>query len=270
MSMKSQKLKFRNRLINVYTKGVFNKRTLVFIHGNSLSAKTFSEQFKSIETVSLLAIDLPGHGLSEAPSVPNKIYNILGYIDIIKFVLAELNVNDFILIGHSLGGHIALEASGNLFGLKGLLIFGTPPLGMPPEFDKAFIPNAAMPLLFQEILSDKEMELLAANLTDEINKEEIIIEMRLADGNARSFLGASIPKGLFKNELEIVEKLNVPVAIIHGEYDALINLEYLNQLSAPTLWKNKIHLISSATHCPQIEQALAFNSILTEFSDEII
>lgn len=268
--MKEQTLIYRNRKINYYFQGDVSKKTIVFIHGNSLSSKTFSEQFNGIKDITLLAIDLPGHGLSEPPAEPEKVYSILGYIDIVKFVIAELKISNYILAGHSLGGHIALEASNELNGLKGLILFGTPPLGIPPEMDKAFLPNAAMAFLFQEQLTEIEIELLSAALTDNINKEKLKNEIRISDGKARSFLAASIPKGLFKNEIKIIENLNIPIAILHGEADSLISKQYIDGLTIPTLWKNEIQLIKNTCHCPQVERPGAFNAIISSFYNSIL
>lgn len=268
--MKEQTLIYQGRKINYYLQGDVSKKTIVFIHGNSLSSKTFSEQFNGIKDITLLAIDLPGHGMSEQPEDPEKTYSILGYIDVVKFVIAELKIRNYILVGHSLGGHIVLEASTELSGLKGLILFGTPPIGIPPEMDKAFLPNAAIAFLFQEQLTETEIELLSDALTDNSNKEKLKNEIRISNGKARSFLAASIPKGSFKNEIKIIENLNVPIAILHGEADSLISKKYIDELSIPTLWKKETQLIKNARHCPQVEQAGAFNTIISDFYNSIL
>lgn len=267
--MKEQSLIYQQRKINYYVQGDVSKTTIVFIHGNSLSSKTFAEQFNAIKNIPLLAFDLPGHGLSEAASDPDKTYAIPGYIDDLKFVLSELKITDFILAGHSLGGHIALEASEELKGLKGLILFGTPALGMPPEMDKAFLPNATIPFLFQEQLSETEINLLSEALTDKESIEKLKNEIQITDGNARSFLASSFASGQFKNEIELVKNLSIPIAIMHGENDSFISKQYINGLTIPTLWKNQIQLIKAAKHCPQVEQASEFNALLTDFYDSI-
>jgi len=268
--MKEQTIIYRDRKINYYLQGDISKKTIVFIHGNSLSSKSFAEQFNGLKNIPLLAIDLPGHGMSEAASEPESTYSILGYIEVVKFVIAELKIRNYILVGHSLGGHIALEASIELGGLKGLILFGTPPIGMPPEMDKAFLPNAAIAFLFQEQLNETEIELLANALTDNTNKEKLKNEIRISNGKARSFLAASIPKGSFKNEIELIANLNVPIAILHGEADSLISKKYIDELSIPTLWKNEIQYIKNASHCLQMEQVSTFNTIISDFYNSIL
>lgn len=54
------------------------------------------------------------------------------------------------------------------------------------------------------------------------------------DGAARTGLFASIGEGRFADEIAVVSKLPQPVAILHGEGDQLVSLNYLKQLTIPT------------------------------------
>lgn len=252
--------------ITVYTKGNIKNNALVFIHGNSLNASTFRKQFDALN-IPMVAFDLPGHGLSARHNEYEEIYNLPGYISALKNVIEQLGIDQFILAGHSLGGHIAIEAAPELQGIKGLFIFGTPPIGIPPEMDKMFLPNPWMGHLFVKDINEQ----LALDLTKEFvnNNKELAHEMKRmvidTDGNARLNLGASIGKGQFKNEKEILNQINIPVGILHGEKEKFVNTDYLNQLQIPKLWNNKIHFVSGSGHCPQMENPEYFNSILSDF-----
>ncbi len=259
---------YNERKINCYFKGDVTKRTIVFIHGNSLSAQTFEEQFNTIENIPLVAIDLPGHGLSEPALHPEETYSVLGYVAAAKYVISELKLTDYILVGHSLGGHIAIEASDELKGIKGVVFFGTPPVGIPLQLDKAFLPNPAVSLLFQEVLTETETESLA-ELAGQNGKEKLKKLIRLSHNLVRPSIAASIANGVFKDEIEILKKSTFPVAIFHGENDTVINREYIDALEIPALWKKKIQLIDGAGHCPQMEQAVKFDSLLVEFYNSI-
>lgn len=255
---------YKERKVNYYAQGDISKKTIIFIHGNSLSSQTFSNQFTGIKEIPLLAIDLPGHGLSEPALQPDKTYSVLGFVDVLKFILSELCINDCLLVGHSLGGHIAIETSNELKEVKGVLLFGTPPVGMPPVLDKAFLPNESISLLFKEQLSDTEADHLANAMSSDY-KERLIREIKRTDGKMRSSLAASIAQGLHKNELDILKNTSKSIAIIHGENDAIINKHYFDDLIVPSLWQNKVQLVKNAEHCPQLEQPGQFNKILTDF-----
>lgn len=263
--MTEQIITYQHRKLHCYLQGEFSKQAIVFIHGNSLSSQTFIEQFKRIKNIPLLAFDLPGHGLSEPAAVPDNVYSVPGFVEVLKVVISELGLNNYILVGHSLGGHIAIEASNELKGLKGLVLFGTPPIGIPPALDKAFLPHEATPLLFKEELTEAEADVLAESQTTIENKEVLKKAILLTDGKVRTCIAASVGKGLFKNETEIIKNTILPVAIFHGEQEQLISKEYIDNLTVPTLWQNKIQVIERAKHCPQMEQPAVFNKLLTDF-----
>jgi len=102
------------------------KGTIILLHGNSSSSKVFEPVFNSDIAYTLLAIDLPGHGESERAEN-------YGYPQIREKLLDQvLKVEEpLILVGNSLGGHLAIEILNNITNSKGILIFGTPPLKRP-------------------------------------------------------------------------------------------------------------------------------------------
>lgn len=251
--------------IRIYTKGPIKNKAIVFVHGNSLNSLTFNRQLEVLE-FPILAFDLPGHGLSERKTNYEDNYCVPGYVQTLKNIISKSGINDFILVGHSLGGHIAIESFNEISGVKGLFIFGTPPIGIPPEMDKMFFPNPAMAYLFSKELSDTNAELLANEFV--FNHPAVSSELKKyilqTDGYCRENLGASIGKGQFKNEVYLLEKSNIPVAVIHGEHDKMVNPEYIRSLRINNLWGNKIQLINSG-HIPQMEQPEIFNQLIADF-----
>jgi len=244
------------------------EKCILFIHGNSLNANTFHNQFSDpqLNQYRLIAIDLPGHGDSAPATLTEQTYSVLNYAEMIVAFVNELNLKNVILVGHSLGGHIAIEASEQIKNCIGLVIFGTPPIGIPPAMGDMFLPNPAINYAYSGELSEEEAKTLAtAFAAKEFELEKSILS---TDPNARVYLGASIGQGKFKDELAICTAAKFPVAIFHGEGDALINLNYLNDLSFP-IWKNRVQIISDSTHCPQLENHNYFNTILIEFIESL-
>lgn len=98
--------------------------TLVFLHGflgNRLDWQTTIDQLKG--SFHCVTIDLPGHGQSIASVAPLE--NGFEHChQLIQFVLAQLNIQSFTLVGYSLGGRIALDyaRTQNDSRLKGLVL----------------------------------------------------------------------------------------------------------------------------------------------------
>ncbi len=84
---------------------------VVFIHGNSASRSIFRHQVDAdwAGDYRMITLDLLGHGDSEDASDPEAAYTQNGYADAVVDVLTELGVERAVVVGWSLGGHIALE-----------------------------------------------------------------------------------------------------------------------------------------------------------------
>lgn len=89
--------------------GCNNNPTLVFLHGFLGCSNDWNETIQLLKSdFNCLAIDLPGHGASVTTTSPlNDGFNHCHAA--IKTVLDELNIEQYILIGYSLGGRIALD-----------------------------------------------------------------------------------------------------------------------------------------------------------------
>lgn len=262
-----------NQTIALYQKGS-GDTVLFFVQGNSSSAELFGRQFYSnlADKFRLVAVDLPGHGHSAYANDPEQTYTIGGFGEIISGVADYLKLENVIYIGHSLGGHIILQSWDKFSSLKGLVVFGSTPFGVPPVLDKAFYPHPALNNFFTTGFSEEVVEIWAASLLKPGSRIPDFIpgNIRNTDPLVRKIVGESIPKGLIRDELKLAEELKVPLAILHGEDDQLINSEYLEELSIAMLWRNKIHYIPDAGHSPQWENADKFNALIEEYAREVL
>ncbi len=267
--MNEKKLIFEGAEIVTYSKGNLENNPIIFLHGNSLSSLTFQSQFEQIN-LPLLSIDLPGHGKSSSAQHPQKTYSIPGYVEVLKFVVEELKLKNFILAGHSLGGHIAIEALPVLNSAKGLFIFGTPPLDAVASMGNAFLPNPLFPLLLQGKITEENADILATSmLTKQLNQQLLKADILRTDPTARTSFADSVGKGMMRNEIEILQTQHFNTAILNGKNDAFINLEYIEGLHLSNLWQNKNHYLNDCGHCPQIENPEQFNSILVQYYNSI-
>ena len=247
----------------------------LLIHGNSSSSRSFRKQLEGElgREFRLVAMDLPGHGESDDASNPEGTYTIPGFAWVVAEVARQCHVGDGVLVGWSLGGHIALEASQELPDLAGILIFGTPPLPYPPDMGAAFLPDPAMDILFKEDLSEDEVRIRRAGWfspgTDpEAMPEELLEDIRRSDGRFRTRFQSSFASPGFADEVEIVRNLKVPLAILHGAEERVINGAYISALDMPTLWRGEVQILKNTGHIPQWEQQDMFDDLLRRFLRE--
>ncbi len=246
---------------------------VLMLHGNSTSSHSFFPQLNSPlgQTYHLVALDLPGHGRSFPAADPKTDYSIPGYASIVAQVVSHLGIGDLVLVGHSLGGHVVLEALEYLPQVKGCLIFGAPPLGHPPAMDQAFHPHPALTSALKGEFTEQEVrEWAAAMLKDGTPIPQFLLEdFQKTDKQAREFLGQSIAAGKIGSEMEIVANLTCPLAVVHGADEKLIQLEYLQSLKMPTLWRKQVQIIPNSAHFIQLEAPDQMNHLLAAFLAEV-
>ena len=244
-------------------------RPVIFIHGNSCSSSTwnnilpgpFGQRFRC------LALDLPGHGNSQKAKDPSD-YSLPGYAKVLTGFAAASRAQDAVVVGWSLGGHIALEAAPHLSNATGFVIFGTPPIATADQMSVAFQPNPAMAFTFAASITPDEARSYAEAFTaprSSLDLDEIVADVLRTDGAARAGLGASLAEGRYADEVAIVNAMNKPLAILHGEGEQLISLDYLRTLNPPTLWRHEIQLIPGAGHAPHLETPDQFTVLLEQF-----
>jgi pimeloyl-ACP methyl ester carboxylesterase len=247
---------------------------VLLLHGNSMSGRTFVKQLESDlgEQYRLIAPDLPGLGKSQPLSDPSTQAGLAPWASIFKSFLDALGIEEVVLYGWSLGGHIALEMVPQLPKLRGVIIQGTPPLGKPPAMDQAFLTHPSMAVAFKEQLNLDEIksfvEACFAPGYPEL-PNEFIEDMQQSDGRTRTAVSLNVAQQTYLDELEIVRNLQVPLAILHGAQEQLLNGAYFADLEAPTLWRNAVQVIERAGHAPHWETPDEFNGLIAAFISDL-
>lgn len=246
---------------------------ILLIHGNAQSSNAFSRQLNSVlaSTFHIISIDLPGHGLSKHSPNPETTYQIPGLADVLVEVVDALNMEKAVIVGWSLGGTILLEAADRLPKVPGLMILGSPPLRNP--FDpNIYLPSLAGELLFKFDITEEEIQLAAPDVFRpgiQHIPEFFYSDVRLQDPWVRFYLGVSVGTGNYKDQVTIVENLSVPLAVVNGREEQIVNLAYQQSLTIPTLWHNKLWEIPHAGHVAQWENPYYFNVLLAAFTIDV-
>jgi pimeloyl-ACP methyl ester carboxylesterase len=252
-----------------FTQSEGRGRAVIFVHGNSSSSRTwngilagpFGQRFRC------LAFDLPGHGDS-APAPNREDYSLPGYATTLTGFAQATDASDALIVGWSLGGHIALEAAPGLPAAAGYVVFGTPPVASAAQMAEAFLPNPVMNVGFTAAVSPEEARAYAASFTapgSDLALEDFVADIVRTDGEARAGLFASVLKGRFADEIAIAGALRQPLAILHGEREQLVSLGYLQSLTIPTLWRGTVQVVPGAGHALHQEAPEAFTALLDHF-----
>jgi pimeloyl-ACP methyl ester carboxylesterase len=239
---------------------------VLLIHGNSSCRGVFRQQLagKLAQDHRLIAFDLPGHGDSGDAPDPVRSYTRPGLADAAIEVLAKLGVGDVVLLGWSLGGHIALEMVPRLPRIRGVMISGTPPVGRGRMTD-GFIPAPHMTLAGQEHLSPEEIDAFGHAIFGEGFAPFLREAMERTHGLARKILFEAARAGIGVDQRQVVETAPVPLAVVNGADDPFVRLDYLDSLRYAHLWEGECHRLPGLKHAPFWEAPEAFDPLLGQF-----
>ena len=270
--MEQTHLQIDGNTIAVYESGG-KGAAILLIHGQSVDAQTFRHQLGGDfgDNHRVVAFDLPGHGDSARAVNPEEVYRLPSYARIVAELVNRLDLSRPVVAGWSLGGAIALEAADQLPDAAGFFIIGTPPLGIPPAMEDVFLPNAPVKLMHSPTLTEEQATVLAGALIrpgaePPPSFREAILK---SDGETRVQLVANTVAGNYKDAVEIVSNMTVPLAVVHGAEDQLVNVDYNRSLKMPTLWRGEVLVIEGAGHAPHWERPERFNTLLADFVADV-
>ncbi len=234
---------------------------VLLIHGNNGAKESFEKQLfdNSLSNYRLIALDLPGHGES---SRTEESYSITGIACRIVEFSQKLNLSRPVLVGHSLGGHIAIKVS-QLMDVSGLVISQTPPLNSVEDMGKGFNSSEILGLLFTADLTDEQKTFIARFFSgDQELQKRIKNWITNCDPRFRELFGASISSCSFE-EIDILSNLKAPYIYLGSSHDALINQSYVKEVLGEGLFE-----IDSTSHFPHCEWWHLFNHQLAVFLEE--
>lgn len=239
------------------------KDCLLFLHGNSHSLNTFSHQMSSpkLQNFRLIFVDMPGHG----DSFKSQDYSLTKMAKSIYDFMSAMECDNIIIVGHSLGGHVAINMLKYL-APAGLFLFGTPPLKNPFAAE-AFLPNNNAIALGKTEASFEEIEMLVneMNYRDE-QKQTAMADYLRTDSTFRQVIFTDIIAGSHSNECDLIKSFDGEVKFLLATKDSLINNNYiLNEFSSSGQEFAEIE----AGHSPHVEMPDLFNKNLSEFSIKV-
>lgn len=113
--------------VNYYEKG--QGEPLLFLQGGGVRTLTYSTLLNSLsKKYHVISPDLPCFG---SGTVPYEIWGLEEYAEFISGFIKSTGINNYTLIGHSLGGRIALELASKGVSIKNLILINSVGIASP-------------------------------------------------------------------------------------------------------------------------------------------
>jgi pyruvate dehydrogenase E2 component (dihydrolipoamide acetyltransferase) len=254
------------RELNVLLAGTGDAPPLVFLHGLGGSQSTWQVVLGDlVEQHRVAAIDLPGHGTSDRSAEAD--YSITGIAHAIAEAVGKLGLSRPIVVGHSLGGAVALRIAIE----QPKLIHGVVALdsaGLGEE-----IGSELTDLMAGQAGTDTARGLLQLFYQDQklVNERGVaeMAQMQLADGAwaaQQSVANAAFASG---RQLQAARldpaAVSVPVLLIWGEHDRVIPARHA--IEALTRFPDaSLAIVPNVGHVPQVENPIRTATLITRFT----
>ena len=235
---------------------------VLFVHGfgADLNAWMFNQPALA-ETRRTIALDLPGHGGST--KTLDRAVDGASFAADLDRALAALAIDKVHLVGHSMGGAIAVYfAHWQPDRVASLTLIAPASFGL--EINAAFIDGfvrAQRRREMQEVLSllVHDPSLLSRAMVEDVLRYKRLDGVQAAlETLAREWF----PNGIQREGIaEVALHLKMPVQIIWGRNDRIIPLAHAEALAG----RLPVHIIEEAGHLPQMEKAGEVNRLLARF-----
>ncbi|EGU54182.1 alpha/beta hydrolase fold protein [Vibrio orientalis CIP 102891 = ATCC 33934] len=237
---------------------------MILVHGWSLDSRLWQNQIDFFSSqYKVVTLDLAGHGNS---SLNRKEYTMSAFANDIKAVMKKENIDNAILVGHSMGGGVIAEAA-KLMPREVIGIIGVDTSqNVAAPLTQADLNMMIKP--FEEDFQTGMTEFVKNAFPADV--DPVILEWATEDmasaskgialNQFRHYLGQYITGESYR----VFESINVPVVLVNARLwptDSKANKKHIKNYS--------IYFIEDSGHFPMLEQPESFNQLLLKAAQSI-
>ena len=256
----SKKININGFEINYLQLGNSNSKNILLIHGfgGDLNNWMFNQEELS-KDFNVFSLDLPGHGLSSKDFEKITISNLSETI--VEFCKSN-NIEKVNLIGHSLGGGIALKCAIDYSDLVESLTLISP-IGLGKEIESSYLESFISADSRKELKTELEKLYFDSSIItrDLVNE---VLKIKRIDGSINSLeliKNEIVNNGNQKNNfIDEINKINIPILLIWGQEDKIIPSIHIKNLNKEIT----IKIISECGHMAHIEKPQEVNLLIKE------
>jgi pimeloyl-ACP methyl ester carboxylesterase len=253
-------------------------KTLLFIHGLATYAPSWKKNIDQLQQhYRCIAIDLPGNGLSSRGDYP---YGINFFAGCVYDLIRKLQLKNLTIVGHSMGGQVALTILANEPTAAEKLV-----LCAPAGFETFTIIERTLytsGISFFDMFSTDENSLRQTihssfyhfmqegrHMTDDL----INLMKQYPMKEYRKMIDGCIHGMLNEPVYDMLPRIQQPTLVMFGEYDALVPNKLIHHTNTRQLAEDgvkrmphaQLEMIPNCGHFLQIEKTDAVNLLIRNF-----
>lgn len=254
--------------------------TLLFIHGLGSNLQAWQKTITGLRgDYRCIALDLPGYGKS---SQKNYAFGMRFFADHVDALVKKLGLKKITLVGHSMGGQVAITlALQQPKYLKRLVLAAPAGLEVFSSENRAFFANYVKPSIIRATTEPQIQANFELNFYEMPEDARFMVEDRLEmrkDTQAYLYYSEMIPNcvlGMLDEPVaDRLTELNLPTLLIFGRQDQLIPNKFLHpELSVEKVAKSgeqaikgaQLLFLDEAGHMVQWDQSVGFNESIKAF-----
>lgn len=246
-------IEFEGHTLHYRDEGKNLPNTLVLLHGFLQNQEIWSYYSLTLmRSMRVITIDLPGHGYSDTFG---DVHTMDFMASAVKAVLDAAGVQQCVMIGHSMGGYVALAfAEQYSYYLRGLGLMNSHAMADTPEKSRCrqeacelVCENRARYIVefIPELFDVSKRQLLAQEIKD--------LQDQCLETKTEGVLAALRGMAERRSRIHVLRRLEVPVLFVLGKNDPRIPLEIgVSQALEPKY--SEIMLIDDVAHMAHLEE----------------
>ena len=238
---------------------------VLFVHGYPLDRTLWAAQLSGLEGYRVIAPDLRGLGLSDAPDLG---YSMPTYADDLAALLEALQVDEVVLVGLSMGGYVAFEfLRRHRERVRALVLFDTRADADVPDVRRARDQQSSLArehgaAAVAEQMLPRMLAPAAAQSTPHV--VERVREMMLAAPVAGIAGALAAMRDRSDSSALLATLDDLPTMVVVGEEDVMTPVDLARGM-ASAIPGARLELVPGAGHLPPIEAPGVVNALLLDF-----
>lgn len=257
----------------VYEAGIGRPRSIVLVHG--LGSNALQDYGDAIRWLArefhVVAFDLPGFGAS---SRANEAYTPRNYAAFVRHVATRFVGRPFVLVGHSMGGLVALRYAGTYpEDVERLVVADVPGVLHRLSYTSRLAASGTGALLGGVPLPTERIEALARRLLGLVERMPMDLAAALEDPEQRQLYFEGVPERIAafavaaEDPRAWLPKVAAPTLVVWGAEDPVAPPRTA-RLLAGRIAGSRLLLLEGVGHTPMLEAPQAFREALEPFARE--